>query len=205
MHLPHSVCISLIMMKRSPTEFYISAGAYFYASLLLLLLPLKLVASIFIAAAFHECCHILMLRCFHVPVLRIELGVGGARIQTAPLPPKQELLCAAAGPIGSFLCLLLIRFFPLLALCGLAQGLFNLLPVFPLDGGRMLRCFCLCFFPKYADAVCRAARWCTILSAFLLCMILTFRTQSGFYVLLAGYFLLQTGAGRKIPCKQRTF
>jgi len=190
------------MTSRSHTEVYISAGAYFYASLLLLLLPLKLVISIYAAAAIHECCHILLLCCFHVPILRIELGIGGAVIRTASLPPKQELLCAAAGPVGSLLCCFLIRPFPLLALCGCVQGLFNLLPVFPLDGGRILRCFFLCFFPKYTSIVCQVARWCAIFFALIVCTILTWRTLDGFYMLIAGYFLMRTRQARKSPCKE---
>lgn len=193
------------MTKPFPIEWYISAAGYFYACLLLLLLPLNLLASVIIAAAIHECCHILMLRYFHVPVLRIKIGIGGAVIQTTPLPPKQELFCAAAGPFGSFLCLLLIRPFPLLAICALMQGLFNLLPVLPLDGGRILRSFCLCCFPKYAFPICQAARFCTTAAAFGLCLLLALYTKDHFFILIAVYFLLRTGWFRKIPCKQNRY
>ena len=56
------------------------------------------------------------------------------------MEPVQEALSALAGPAGSFLMLLLCRVFPEAALWGTVQGLFNLLPVYPLDGGRVLRC-----------------------------------------------------------------
>lgn len=193
------------MMKRFPIEITISAGACFYACLLLLLLPLNLVISLYLAAAIHECCHILMLFYFRIPVTGISLGINGAAIRTVPLPPKQELVCAAAGPAGSFLCLLFLRDYPLFALCGLFQGLFNLLPVFPLDGGRILRCLCLCVCPKQAAFICQAVKICTIAAALSASLYLALRLHDCFFILFALYFLLQGGTGRKIPCKGRCF
>ena len=67
------------------------------------------------------------------------MGAFGASIETGYMTPAAELLCAAAGPIGSISMLLTIRKFPILGLLGLAQGIFNLLPIYPLDGGRILR------------------------------------------------------------------
>ncbi len=106
----------------------------------------------------HELSHSLVSKHFGLRVRRIVLFVfGGISETTQELPsPKVEFLVAAAGPLMSFL---LSGLFALLAwitstrlgleplsavaawltIVNLALGLFNLLPGFPLDGGRILR------------------------------------------------------------------
>lgn len=199
--LPFASILST-MTKHFPVEFSVSAGGCVYGALLLLLLPLKLVICVCLAAAVHEFCHILMLQICRVPIRSIRLGMGGAMIQTIPLSPMQELLCAAAGPAGSLLCLLLLRIFPLFALCGLLQGLYNLLPIYPLDGGRILQSLCLCCFPKHTIFICKTARILTIALIIGLSCYLAWQLRDDFYLLFAAYFLFRTRPERKIPCKE---
>ena len=104
-----------------------------------LLLPMSWLLGWLLAVSVHECGHYLALKCCRVPVSEIRIGLLGANMFTAPLSPTQELICAAAGPIGSFLLLILADRLPIAAMIGLVQGVFNLLPFYPLDGGRMVR------------------------------------------------------------------
>ena len=117
----------------------ISAGFYIGAAIAVLFIPWYVLISFALAAAFHEFCHLIALRCCHVSVQQLKLGLFGAVITTGAMQPKQELVCAAAGPAGSMILVSLARWIPITALFGLAQGIFNLLPLYPLDGGRIVR------------------------------------------------------------------
>lgn len=117
----------------------VTPGAYFAAAAGVLLLPMNWLTAAVTAAGFHELCHLAALRYLKIPIYQIKIGSFGAKIATAPMSAKMELLCAAAGPAGSFCLMLLFRWFPLLGILGMIQGLFNMLPIYPMDGGRIIR------------------------------------------------------------------
>ncbi|GKS60160.1 peptidase M50 [Nitrospira sp.] len=114
--------------------------------------------GLFGSLIFHELAHSLVARRYGLPIRSITLFIFGgvAQMDEEPPNPKTELLMAAAGPISSFV--LSAAFYatfdlayrvqaPLswlgivgyLAFVNLLLGAFNLLPAFPLDGGRVLR------------------------------------------------------------------
>ena len=141
----------------------------FILAVLLLLLPLQWVVAWFIAVFFHEACHYWALRLCRSPVYRVKLTIFGAYMETEALTGAKGCICALAGPLGGLLLLLVARWFPRLALCGLFQSAYNLLPIFPLDGGRALRCA--------LGSTAAGARACRVLEWTVLLLILIF----GFY------------------------
>ena len=141
-------------------RFEILPAAYVMAAAALLMLPLEWVITVGTAATIHEVGHLIALFFCLVPECRIQIGLFGAKIETGELLPVQEILCGLAGPAASF-SLLLWRRFPVLGLIGLIQGVFNLLPVYPLDGGRVLRVLLECFLPGQADWFMKATKWMT--------------------------------------------
>jgi Zn-dependent protease len=100
----------------------------------------------------HELGHALVARHLDVRVAGIELHFfgGAAKIVDSPRTPGDEIAIAAAGPAVSFaiagLSTMLAMLVPpaapvfgALAWINLLIGAFNLIPAFPMDGGRILR------------------------------------------------------------------
>ena len=118
----------------------ISPGVYLYLSLLLLVLPLQYIASFLISGIIHEIGHLLALRTLKVPICRLRITVLGTVIETYEITPMQEMVCAAAGPLAGILTCMAARTFPLLGICAFIQTAYNLIPLYPFDGGRICKC-----------------------------------------------------------------
>jgi len=113
---------------------------------------------LFVSVLLHELSHALVARRNNIPIRGITLFVFGgiAEMEQEPPTARSEILMAASGPlcsgILSFLFLLIgslfTNFLPYAPIIGILQYcvfinmalmIFNLLPGFPLDGGRILR------------------------------------------------------------------
>lgn len=121
-----------------------------------------LVGSLFFCVLLHEYGHALSARRYGVDTLDIILSVigGVARLTRLPEKPWQEFVVAAAGPAVNVVIAALVylylwlsgsnifptnpiidssSFLQFLAFANIALVVFNLVPAFPMDGGRMLR------------------------------------------------------------------
>lgn len=119
------------------------------------------ILAIFACVVLHEFGHILMARRFGIETPDVTLlPIGGvARMQRIPEKPAQELAVAIAGPmvnvVIAFVLLLIagtvhsddlthiddprLSFLARLAATNIFLVIFNMIPAFPMDGGRVLR------------------------------------------------------------------
>ncbi len=181
-----------------------TTAAYVFLGLLASLL-------LFVSVLLHELAHSLVARARGLPVKSIVLFIFGgvSNIEQEPERPGVEFQMAFVGPLVSlligglaFLVLYLLggsrsplgAVFTYLAASNVLLGIFNLIPGFPLDGGRVLRSIIW----KITGDFRRATRIATIVGeviAYLLIMggILLFftgNTFSGIWIGFTGWFLL---------------
>lgn len=177
-------------------------GFFLFAALGILIVPLKWLVAWIVAAALHELFHIQCLRLFGYHIYSVEIGLTGARITTDAHSGIKVSLCALAGPLGGFLLLPLLRVMPRLALCGTFQALYNLIPVYPLDGGRAIKGIVEHFFTETVARRILLLIENTILVLLSAAALYTVvKLQMGLYpIVLAGVLIVRN---KKIPCKER--
>jgi Zn-dependent protease/predicted transcriptional regulator len=128
----------------------------------------------FASLLFHEMSHSVVARHYKIPVVSITLFVFGgvARISRDPARAMEEFNIASAGPASSFVLAggfwliaqasggnaAVVAVCNLLAEINFALAVFNLVPGFPLDGGRIFRAIVWGFTKDYMRATRIASR-----------------------------------------------
>lgn len=137
------------------------------------------------ASLMHETGHFIALLFFDCKPRRISLGLFGMRVEQDPtkrLGYRQDALVSLAGPavnLVTFCILSFTRGNEAAALVHLTLGVFNLLPIEPLDGGQVL----YCVFATHMDEE-SARKWILRVSVVTLLPI----AAAGFFVLvMSGY------------------
>lgn len=179
------------------------------AGLVAAVMAFVLVASILL----HEMSHALLAQRRDLRVRRIRLYVFGGYtiIESQGLRPGDELVVSAAGPVASGILAtvywaaaqvvgddLVGRSLEALALFNAAIAAVNLLPGFPLDGGRFLRAALWRRSGDRIDATRRSARLGRMLGLGILgvgaFVLLRFADLSGVVWLVFGWFLFRASA-----------
>lgn len=113
------------------------------------------VPVLFLSILLHELAHAGMIGLFGYGSSQVMLaGLGGVTLNKRAAKPWHDMVISAAGPAASFVIAfgaaalrnavhdpMLVAFLPLLAQANFVWGIFNLIPVTPLDGGGIVRNF----------------------------------------------------------------
>jgi len=159
---------------------------------------------------FHELAHSVVALRYKIPVVSITLFVFGgvARIGREPSSARQEFYIAVAGPVSSYFLAggfwlaagffsqseMIVALSEWLAYINFVLATFNLVPAFPLDGGRILRAIVWGATRSFTRATRMAARGGQLF-AYLMILLgvwqaLTENLLGGIWLAFIGWFLL---------------
>ena len=181
----------------------------------LLVMAVTAMLGLFGSLIVHELAHAIVARRFGLRISGITLFLFGgvAELQSEPVSGSTEFWIAIAGPFASF-CLALgfwfsalvsdfiglpdaaLSIFGYLAVINLVLALFNLLPAFPMDGGRVLRAWLwtrsgdLVMSTRHAVTVSNVIAYGVI--ALGLYAVFSGALATGLWPVLIGLFLLAT-------------
>ena len=173
------------------------------------------VGGLFLSVLLHELGHTLVSSQYGIPTIEIVMfPIGGVSRLARRARPSEELWIALAGPTVNLVLAVMLYFIatsrtPILNLSGigrptddnlatqlflgnLALAGFNLLPAFPMDGGRILRAVLARFKPET-----EATRIAALAGRLLSISLALYALLSGQYLLVFAAFFVYLGAAQE--------
>lgn len=149
------------------------------------------VLPIVCAMALHELAHAAAMLACGGRIRRLTLRFADLYLEAAGLGYRQEFFAALAGPLANLACGAAFHVrWPAFAAYSLILGLYNLLPVWPLDGGRMIRCVLLARLPiTQAEHISEIVSFAACAVLLLIGVFLTFFRKSGLWPLGTAAYL----------------
>ena len=174
-----------------------------------------LVCSMFFCVLLHEFGHVTAARRYGIETPDITLlPIGGvARLERMPRKPAQELVVAVCGPLVNIVIAAVIGvivgfpkslapsvllsdslgFWHVLMGWNILMVFFNMIPAFPMDGGRVLRALLAMVVPDYA----KATRWAATVGQAIAVLVVMSMVLSGklqpMYMLIALFVFFAAG------------
>lgn len=148
-------------MKNIKLLLNINVATYFFVLTFLFTGLIKNIILIYVIIMFHELGHIFMIKLLHYRIIKVDIyPMGGVTSINKPLntPLKHEFLIAVFGPLFQMILFFIFHLFfkvniissntySLFLNYNLTILIFNLLPIIPLDGYKLLRTLIEIIFP----------------------------------------------------------
>ncbi|MFX1322127.1 MAG: site-2 protease family protein [Promethearchaeota archaeon] len=166
---------------------------------------------ILVSILIHELAHSIVAQKYGLKVSEIELYLFGgvSKIEEEPNTPKSEMIIAAVGPLSSLIIgamfLTFIYSIPIAlpafvfiillytGISNISLGVFNLIPAFPIDGGRILRAYLWSKRDNIVSATKTASKIGTYfaygLIAYGIFQIFLYGFLNGLWLIIIGFFL----------------
>ena len=189
-------------MLRDRVTVRITPFAYIVLALSVIIIPIDWILAWVLAMLIHEMSHIIAVICCGGQVRNICISHQGTQIKADNLTLAQQIICVLLGPIGGALLVFLDRWTPKLALCGVIQSAYNMLPLSMLDGGQVIHAFLrLRLSDTSVNHICSRIDWIT--SAVLCGCCLYFAHVLSWEILVITACVVAMRRKRsKIPCKR---
>lgn len=179
--------------------------------------------GLFVSIILHEFSHAWIARQFDLPIRGITLFIFGGVAEMDDEPPsaRAEFFMAIAGPIMSYLLAALfyilsvltpgtmaVALFGYLALINTVLATFNLIPAFPLDGGRVFRAAMWWWKGDYAQATRIGASLGRFFGTFLILLgvlsLVSGNAVAGIWQALIGLFIISAASSTEMQMTLQT-
>lgn len=174
-------------------------ASYLFLALTLLILPMRWLWAMLIAAVVHEMGHIVAVKAFGGKIHGFTCRWEGALIHASMDSRWKEVVSILAGPCAGAVLALFCRWIPRVAILAAVQTLFNFLPVYPLDGGRLIRCL------GAGKKVVVWVEYVAIICLLLIGMYLSLCLRLGFLPMVMAFVVICRVFMEKLLAKQRNF
>jgi Zn-dependent protease len=132
-----------------------------------------MVAAIFLSILVHELAHAFVANRlgYNVRQIYIDLFYGAAEIDLDHCPERDSIQIVGAGPISNLLLAVAsfglyagtgIPFLTEMIVVNVVLFIFNILPIYPMDGGRILRSFLMMKMPSNRRQAKKISDWVSL-------------------------------------------
>ena len=119
----------------------------------------KMLVPLILSVLVHEAGHYFTVRYFHGEISSLSFNAGGLKLEynSSKFSYIQDIVCSLSGPAAGLFSSIIASILNFELFCGISIVIsaFNLIPVRPLDGGKILYSMTSLIFDEKSHIICR--------------------------------------------------